>query len=418
MAENQLPIVGGRDVPSIKVQSKEGLEGLKQMLSSVFSKGDKAARATLGPAAAPVEGLLSLFDLRNVPQALETAGKDLQRGATEGDPKAILAGVLGTALVGAEGMPQGRAVNRITRRPPVPEFKTESEKEFYEIIKKDLPSISDNMPLGPINTASRKKNKEGLLVDEDGNPVVVYHSTRSVTPFPEFDLKEGRYGFLSTSTQPRVAENFGLASNDFQGGRLIPGMVKAKKTFDFENVKDSEDILNKFSENITKEINDLDDALEKLSSLKTGLRPEAGGVAYTSKIKDYIDPNLLDNDQKQMVIWLHTQNDIPMRTAIRQFVEENKKELNTLSLKQGQFASKIKKGDYSAIEEKKFLETLQKEGYDSFTTSEAGGKNIMLFEPDKQFIPLYDTEKTSKIGYQKGGSIVERNPYNYKPRAI
>ena len=29
------------------------------------------------------------------------------------------------------------------------------------------------------------------------------------------------------------------------------------------------------------------------------------------------------------------------------------------------------------------------------------------------FVPL-----PVQVGYQKGGSIVERNPYNYKPRAI
>ena len=62
MAEqNQIPEnlpVGGSDKPSIKIQeSREGLEGLKEMLSSFFSKGDKAARAALGPAADPVAGL-------------------------------------------------------------------------------------------------------------------------------------------------------------------------------------------------------------------------------------------------------------------------------------------------------------------------------------------------------------------------
>ena len=118
MAEqNQIPEnlpIGGSDVPSVKIQApKEGLEGLKEVLSSVFSKGDKAARATLGPAAAPAEGLLSLFDLRNVPAALSSAGKDLQSGVTEGDPKALAAGILGTALVGAENVPGGRAASKV-----------------------------------------------------------------------------------------------------------------------------------------------------------------------------------------------------------------------------------------------------------------------------------------------------------------
>lgn len=110
-----LPI-GGSDVPSVKIQApKEGLEGLKEMLSNVFSKGDKAARAALGPAAAPLEGLLSLFDLRDVPAALSSAGKDLQTGVSEGDAEAMLAGVLATALVGAENIPGGRAASKASK---------------------------------------------------------------------------------------------------------------------------------------------------------------------------------------------------------------------------------------------------------------------------------------------------------------
>ena len=82
------------------------------------------------------------------------------------------------------------------------------------------------------------------------------------------------------------------------------------------------------------------------------------------------------------------------------------------------FASNIKEGRYSAIEDKNFLKVLKQEGYDSFTTSEKGGKNVMLFEPEKQFVPLFDEKKTSTLGYKKGGSVVERNPYNYTAKAI
>ena len=48
MAEqNQIPEnlpIGGSNALSVKIQApKEGLEGLKEILSSVFSKGDKTA---------------------------------------------------------------------------------------------------------------------------------------------------------------------------------------------------------------------------------------------------------------------------------------------------------------------------------------------------------------------------------------
>ena len=141
-AQGQIPEnlpIGGSDKPSIKIQeSKEGLEGLKEMLSSVFSKGDKAARATLGPAARPVEGLLSLFDLRDIPDALSSAGKDIKTGVTEGDPKALAAGVLGTALVGAENVPGGRAASKtsknlqdiISDEKKLDEFKDQYKKQY------------------------------------------------------------------------------------------------------------------------------------------------------------------------------------------------------------------------------------------------------------------------------------------------
>ena len=430
MAEqNQIPEnlpIGGSNSLSVKIQApKEGLEGLKEILSSVFSKGDKAARAALGPAAAPAEGLLSLFDLRDVPAALSSAGKDLQSGVTEGDPKAMLAGVLGTALVGAENVPGGnvpsRAVNRIIRgkqSEALTDFlslsdNTSLSKESADILKdfkKSIESSDPKIPSGPIKIASQKKNKEGLLLDEDDNPVVVYHSTMSRKPFSEFDLKKGRYDFLSTATQPDVAANFGLAGLEtFDGARLIPGMVKAKKTFDFENVKDTEDILNKFSKAAKKDIKELDNVLSKLKTTNKS----------SLKIRDYIDPNLLTNNQKQMVIFLHTQDDVPMPKAISQFLEQNKKDLEEkIKYPNKGFASNIKEGRYSAIEDKNFLKVLKQEGYDSFTTSEKGGKNVMLFEPEKQFVPLFDEKKTSTLGYKKGGSVVERNPYNYTAKAI
>ena len=426
MAEqNQIPKnlpIGGSDKPSIKIQApKEGLEGLKEVLSSVFSKGDKAARATLGPAAAPAEGLLSLFDLRNVPAALSSAGKDLEAGVSEGNPKAMLAGVLGTALVGAENVPGGnvpsRAVNRIIRgkqSEALTDFlslsdNTSLSKESADILKdfkKSIESSDPKIPSGPIKIASQKKNKEGLLLDEDDNPIVVYHSTKSREPFSEFNLKKGRYDFLSTATQPNVASDFGLAGLQEEGARLIPGMVKAKKTFDFENVKDTEDILNKFSKIAKKDIKELDDVLSKLKTTNKS----------SLKFRDYIDPNLLTNDQKQMVIFLHTQNGIPMPEAISQYLQLNKKKL-TEKLSDI-FKDGIKKGSYDKIEDKDFLKVLKQEGYDSFTTSEKGGKNVMLFEPEKQFVPLFDEKKTSTLGYKKGGSVVERNPYNYTAKAI
>ena len=62
---------------------------------------------------------------------------------------------------------------------------------------------------------------------------------------------------------------------------------------------------------------------------------------------------------------------------------------------------------------------MQDVGFDAFTTFEEGTKNVMLFKPDTQLIPLFDLDKKSAVGFNKGGSVVERNPYeDYTPRMI
>ena len=123
-----------------------------------------------------------------------------------------------------------------------------------------------------------------------------------------------------------------------------------------------------------------------------------------------------------MVIFLHTQNDIPMPLTISQFLKENKKILKKYHNDKGKldkrFVSQIKEGDFNAIEDIQFLKVLKEKGYDSFTTFEREGTNIMLFNPKKQFVPLFDQKKTSKLGYKKGGSMIQRNPNPYKPKAI
>jgi hypothetical protein len=358
--------IGGSNVPSVKIQApKEGLEGLKEMLSSVFSKGDKAARAALGPAAAPVEGLLSLFDLRDVPAALSSAGKDLQSGVTEGDPKAMLAGVLATALVGAENVPGGnvpsRAVNRVLRKSPLEKISEESI--FYR-----EPAI---VPEAPLKIAAKYKDKDNFLLDEEGNPVVVYHSTDSTEPIKEFktakelseiafDPKNKGYNFMSTSLSPETAGSFGLSAKGEAGARLIPGMVKANKTFDYQN---------------KKHIKELEKILDKEDN---------------KRIKSIERMKLSKN------------------STILQDVKNRIKKDREL----------LKEGNFNIIESAKVQDILKKLGYDSFTTYERKAKNIMLLEPEKQFIPLFDVEKTSTLGYKKGGSVVERNPYNYTAKAI
>ena len=70
----------------------------------------------------------------------------------------------------------------------------------------------------------------------------------------------------------------------------------------------------------------------------------------------------------------------------------------------------IQDGDWVVIEKKSILKALKKLGYDAFTVEEGGAKNIMLMKPNEQFIPIFDPQKQSTVGYNIGGSI-KTNPY-------
>tara|TARA_R110002074_G_scaffold13895_1_gene48986 strand:+ start:2676 stop:4322 length:1647 start_codon:yes stop_codon:yes gene_type:complete len=75
-------------------------------------------------------------------------------------------------------------------------------------------------------------------------------------------------------------------------------------------------------------------------------------------------------------------------------------------------------GNWAVLEKPRAREAMQKLGFDAFTTTEGGAKNVMLLDPTRQVEPLFDPKKTGMIGkYRRGGSVVERSN-NYEPKAI
>jgi hypothetical protein len=75
-------------------------------------------------------------------------------------------------------------------------------------------------------------------------------------------------------------------------------------------------------------------------------------------------------------------------------------------------------GNWAVLEKPRAREAMQKLGFDAFTTTEGGAKNVMLMDPTRQVEPLFDPKKTGMIGkYRRGGSVVERSN-NYEPKAI
>ena len=64
----------------------------------------------------------------------------------------------------------------------------------------------------------------------------------------------------------------------------------------------------------------------------------------------------------------------------------------------------IKGGNWMYLEQPSIKKKLKELGYDSFTTWE-DDLHVMLLDPEKQFIPLFDPLKKNPIGYKKGGQL-------------
>ena len=238
-----------------------------------------------------------------------------------------------------------------------------------------------------------KDSSKILSEGKEGLPLLLYHRSRG-EPFKKFILqKEKRalidkaydehlkkglsgkipffmdspgsdYPFLSTGLNRKgmdfwtnMYDDAPVDSDVKDNLRVLIGMGRVNKLFDYENPKHVDEVINL-------------------------LRKE--------KYKKFRKPKSKEKKERQQEI-------------------KDKFEDSLVVLRE-----RMLKGDYEEIENN--LDTIRKLGYDSFSTFEEG-KNIMLLKPNEQFVPLFDPLKTSTVGFAKGG-MVERNPYDYEPRGI
>ena len=232
-----------------------------------------------------------------------------------------------------------------------------------------------------------KDSSKILSEGKEGLPLLLYH--RSIgEPFKKFILQKEKmaeidrlkeldpmailppappgsdYPFLSTGLNRKgmdfwtnMYDDAPVDSDVKDNLRVLIGMGRVNKLFDYENPKHVDEVINL-------------------------LRKE--------KYKKFRKPKSKEKKERQQKI-------------------KDKFEDRLVILKE-----RMLKGDYEEIENN--LDTIRKLGYDSFSTFEEG-KNIMLFEPNEQFVPLFDPLKKAVTGFAKGG-MVERNPYDYEPRGI
>jgi hypothetical protein len=437
MAENQLPIVGGRDVPQ-----QEGLGSLQNLIK----EANKRVRGTLGPAAGPVEGLLSLFDLRNIPSALSSAGKDLETGVTEGDPKAMLAGVLGTALVGAENVPGGRAASKasknlqdiISDEKKLDEFKDQYKKQYGvsqkqkqkpevkeavekrlagEITGKEQRDITKKfLPLEPITkmvkvpffediVGSLKKDK---IFGEKKKGIVNLNteleSGQRVASRLDIPAYEGYdtwvVSFHDGRKQGGDAIGYGKTANltnvDFSSSAKTAANIASEKPVSLTRKELSKKLKRELSKEEYRELRELPENMKKTSKSTIARMygdynkvPDEDVVAraeriLAGKVEDsnkYIDPE--DGSE-----WIQVGMN-PYRASY--FVDKNT-------------GTPLK----SAEEMIQVGPLVFARGSQRLKPSD--------FKKDKSLTTRTDAGKT--IPFKKGGSVIERNPYNYTARAI
>ena len=68
----------------------------------------------------------------------------------------------------------------------------------------------------------------------------------------------------------------------------------------------------------------------------------------------------------------------------------------------------IEKGHWVTLENENIKNQMRKLGYDAFTTRERG-TNVMQYNPDEQFVPLFDPLKKKSVGFSTGGGLSSLN---------
>ena len=201
---------------------------------------------------------------------------------------------------------------------------------------------------------------------EEGLPLIMYHRvSQGHKPFQKFKgrLEEDSpvaYDFISTGLSKKGMANWTedlspvhRLDREDSGERVLLGMGKVNKLFDHNNPDHVNDLFKQLRKNYEDENKEL--------------------FAAFSYDKKYKKKKIQETEAKL----------------------KKQKEL-------------VKRGVWLEIEDYDIQEALKDLRYDSFTTIESG-KNVMLLNPNEQFVPLFDPLKKSAIGFSRGGGLSSLN---------
>ena len=251
-----------------------------------------------------------------------------------------------------------------------------------------------------------------------------------------------------TSSPTKNLEDMTYRVQPETGERVVIGMGKVDKLFDHNNPKHIDDVIKFIRKDKQKSAVEwykkyLDDMnpkkirkeyLHKIKTLdgkiknkhrfygKQEVNPAAKDLEIwemdESNIPYYIYTELPKGHPKGQW-WGNTPEDLKKIVKVRQgraktdydFRKGKKFGTHTperISNDLVQLRKELNTGNWLKTEDHEVQHALKQLGYDAFTTIESG-KNVMLFNPNEQFVPLFDPLKKSTIGFSTGGGLSSLN---------
>ena len=304
---------------------------------------------------------------------------------------------------------------------------------------------------------------------EEGLPLIMYHRVRQGSePFQKF---KGRYeedspvayDFISTGLSKKGMANWTgdlspvhRLDREDSGERVAIGMGKVNKLFDHNNPDHVDDVIKFISKDKQKS------AAEWHKKYLDDMNPRKIRKNYLHKVKT-LDGKIKNKHRfygkqevnpaaKDLEIWEIDESNIPYHIytelpkghpegqwwgntpeELKKIVKDRQGRAKTdydfrfgttldkfkgkifgthtperISNDLVQLRKELNTGNWLKAEDHEVQHALKQLGYDAFTTIESG-KNVMLFNPNEQFIPLFDPLKKSTIGFSTGGGLSSLN---------
>ena len=255
---------------------------------------------------------------------------------------------------------------------------------------------------------------------EEGLPSLLYHITKAESdkPFKKFKWRKqgeeaekarteglsiqpgGIYGgtpdyndFLSTTLNPHspFITSYGVHDKS----RTLVGLGKVNKLFDFTNKKHVDSIVKPL------EKKDLKFLEERFPIHEKKLKKDLKDFLEDIKPGGFYSKRDLAPDKE----FLKSREDF-LRKQIKELNLD--KEKKSIQDRWKRVRDEIEVGGWKALENENIKDQMKKLGYDAFTTEESG-TNVMLFNPNEQFVPLFDPLKKKSVGFSTGGGLSSLN---------